>query len=84
MGKSIRVAARAQARNVSRLDRYDAIAIVERRARLGVRGLAPWRVARLLGLDGITRSSLDATPTDTVRLVTANENVRRKEPSYGR
>jgi hypothetical protein len=51
---------------------YDAVSIKEWRAQLEVRGLAPWRVELLLGLDEINRSDLYATPTDTVRQLTGH------------
>jgi NAD(P)H dehydrogenase (quinone) len=57
---------------LGRVIRYDAISIEERRAQLERGGLAPWRVELLLGLDEIDRSSLYATPTDTVRQLTGH------------
>lgn len=51
---------------------YDAISIEERHAQLEARGLAPWRVELVLGLDKINRSDLYATPTDTVRQLTGH------------
>lgn len=52
--------------------RYDAVSVEERRAQLEARGLDPWRVELLLGLDEINRSDLYATPTDTVRRLTGH------------
>ena len=52
--------------------RYDPVSVDEQRAQLETRGLAPWRVELVLGLDEIQRSSLYGTPTDTVRELTGH------------